>query len=315
MTMPLPVSPTPYVTPAILTAAPTGISWSTIPPGRDTTAAMKYAEQLNICQRATAQADQYCNQILRATTDTELYHGPGEFRTNIQQNTWNTRIILQRWPVIGISQVKVSASSVWPRQWTTLPTGWYEPENPTSGLYGSVIPTSSGEGGQAILIGPGYIDWALGRSGYAIQVTYQNGWPHCGMTAAALAGATTIYVDDTTGWTSTQAETGDVGATGTIYDGGQQEIVQVTGASTTSGPGTLTLAAGLQFAHETGTAVSTLPASVQWATILFGAAMALSRGATSTVIHSIEGGAQHAMGAEDLISQAELLLHPYRRTI
>jgi len=313
--MPLPVSPTPYITPSTLISAPTGIAWSTIPPGRDVTPAMHYAEQLNICQRATAQADQYCNQVLRATTDTELYHGPGEFRFNIQQSTWNTRIILQRWPVINISQVKVSASSVWPRQWITLPANWYEPENPTTGLYGSVIPTASGEGGQAILIGPGYIDWSLGRSGYAVQVAYQNGWPHCGLTAAANAGDMTIAVDDTTGWTTAQALTGAVGATGVIYDGGQQEIIQVTASSTTSGPGTLTLASGLQFAHEVGIAVSTLPASVQWATILFGAAMALARGATSTTVHDITGGAQHAGGAIELVSQGELLLHPYRRTI
>src|ERR1700679_1558947 len=112
MTMPLPVSPTPYVTPSTLIAAPTGISWTSIPPGRDVTPAQRYAEQLNMCQRATAQVDQYCNQVIRATTDTELYHGPGDYRVNVQQSTWNTRIILQRWPVINISAVKVSASSV-----------------------------------------------------------------------------------------------------------------------------------------------------------------------------------------------------------
>lgn len=315
MTMPLPVSPTPYVTPSTLIAAPTGISWTSIPPGRDVTPAQRYAEQLNMCQRATAQIDQYCNQVIRATSDTELYHGPGDYRVNVEQSTWNTRIILQRWPVISISQVRVSASSMWPRQWQTLPDGWYEPENPTTGLYGSAIPTASGEGGQAILIGPGYISWALGRRGYAIQVSYQNGWPHCGLTTSASAGDTVITVDDTTGWMTPQAVTGDVGATGTIVDGGQQEIIQVTAASTTMGPGQLTLANPLGFSHEAGLAVTTIPASIQWAAILFCAAQALARGATTTTVHSIEGGAQHGAGSEELISEAELLMHPYRRTI
>jgi hypothetical protein len=316
--MPLPVSPTPYITPSTLISAPTGISWSTIPPGRDTTPAQKYAEQLNICQRATQMADQYCNQVLRATTDTEMYTGPGDYggRVNMQQDTGLTRVILQRWPILTISSIQVAASSVFPRQWQTLPGGWWSLENPVSGLYGSVVPVAAGQGGQAMNIGPGYISWCLGRQGFTIQIQYINGWPHAGLTANASVGATSITVDDCTGWTVPQADTGLIGATGVIYDGGQQEVVQVTAASATSGPGMLTLASALLYDHESGVAVTTLPETIRWACILFGAAMALTRGATSTTVQESPGGKQSsAARSETLFEQACHQLHPWKRVI
>ena len=50
--------------------------------------------------------------------------------------------------------------------------------------------------------------------------------------------------------------------------------------------------------------------------ILFSAAEALTRGATSTTVHAIPGGGASAgKGPEDLIGEGELLLHPLRRTI
>ena len=105
MTMPAygPVSP--YVTPQMLISAPLGISWNTIPPGANVTPVQKLAEQANICGRATAEADGYVNQIIRATTDTEIYHGPGDYRVNLQQYTGTVRIVLQRWPIIAVTRV------------------------------------------------------------------------------------------------------------------------------------------------------------------------------------------------------------------
>ena len=70
----------------------------------------------------------------------------------------------------------------------------------------------------------------------------------------------TLPVDDCTGWAIT-SEFGVTGAAGTVYDTGQQETMQVTAASATSGPGTLTLASALTFGHGNGTMVTTLPQS------------------------------------------------------
>ena len=59
-----------------------------------------------------------------------------------------------------------------------------------------------------------------------------------------------------------------------------------------------------------------MPQTIQQACILFCTAEALTRGATSTTIHSVGGHAQHTGGdIESLNSEAELLLYAYRRTI
>jgi hypothetical protein len=318
MTVPLPAGPlTPYVTPELLTQAPTGISWSTIPPGRDVTYEMRLAEQSNICQRATAQIDSYVNQVLRATIDTEQYAGP-QFRMTIQNGTGNTRMILQRWPILEILNVQVAANAVFPRQFTTLQPNMYDIEWPVLGLYGSVAPSSAGEGGQSIVIAPGTASWCLGRQGTLIRVTYINGWPHTGLTTQVLAGASTIAVDDCTGWAITSNTTSVTGAAGTIFDSGSQEIIKVTGSSATSGPGTLTLATPLVFNHDAGTMVTTLPQSVIWAAILMCSSIALTRGATATTVQTIPGGGGTTAGFKepsDLVGEAELLLNPFKRTI
>jgi hypothetical protein len=319
VTVPLPVGPlTPYVTPEILTQAPTGISWSTIPPGRDVTYEMRLAEQANICQRATSQVDAYCNQVLRASVDNEQYSGP-HYRMTIQNGTGNTRMILQRWPILQVLSVQVAANAVFPRQWRSLQSGMWDIEWPPIGIYGTNAPSSAGEGGQSIVLAPGTTSWCLGRQGYLVRVSYINGWPHTGLTAGVNAGSTQIQVDDCTGWAIQSEATLVTGATGTVYDSGAQEVIQVTAASATAGPGTLTLASPLTFNHDAGVMVSTLPQSVIWATILLCTSIALTRGATATTIQTIPGGGgSGGTGAKepsDVAGEAELLLNPFRRTI
>jgi hypothetical protein len=306
---------TPYVTPDILLNSPTGISWNSIPPGSGVTPAQRTAEQLNICQRASAQADGFCNQTLRATLDVEKVTGP-DYRTTIQQSTQNCRAILTRWPILDIISVQVSPNSIFPRQWITVPTGFWDIERPIIGLFGTDTPSAAAEGGQSILIAPGFVNWSNGRNGFAIQVNYINGWPHASLTAAVVAGATSLPVDDCTGWAP--FATGSPGAAGIIYDAGNQETVQVTAASATSGPGTLTIANAISFPHASGILLSAFPQSVIWAVTLFASGQALTRGATATTVHVIPGGGAGipAMkGPDDLFGEGELLLQPYRRTI
>jgi hypothetical protein len=182
-------------------------------------------------------------------------------------------------------------------------------------LYSNVTASDAGNGGQSIVIQPGYVNWCGGRNGVLLRVQYINGWPHTSITSDASSGAMTLPVDDCTGWAIT-SEFGVTGATGTIYGTGQQESIKVTAASATSGPGTLTLASALTFGHDNGTMVTTLPQSVVWATILFASAQALTRGSTSTTVHNIPGtGSSGEKSAADLVGDAEMLLHPLRRTI
>lgn len=328
MTTPLPINITPYISPETLQNAPTGIDFSTIPATPDFDPAANAAELWNMCARATAMADEYCNQMLRATIDTEVLHGP-DYRVIVGPASgggypspyWgttgaNARCIMARWPILEVTGVQVCPNNLWPRSWTTLPAGFAEPEYPPFGLYNSVSPPGDANGSQAILLAPGYVNWCYGRNGYILQITYVNGWPHAEITANATAGATSIAVNDCTGWAISNYQSTVTGATGVIKDAGQQEVIHVTGASATSGPGTLTLSSALGYAHEAGTLVTTLPASVEQACILYCCAMALVRGATSTTIHSIGGHAQSSGGdITQLNTEAELLLHPFRRTI
>ena len=330
MTTPLPLGLAPYISPTTLITAPTGIDWSTIgEPTAEPTPAQNMAEIWNMCGRATSRVDGYVNQTLRATADVELVHGPdyritvgpasgGSYPTPWWGNSapQNARIILSRWPVLEVTGVKTCPNSVWPRTWTSLPAGYFEPEVPPIGIYGSVAPGGSAEGGQAILVGGGYINWSLGRNGWAAEVSYLNGYPHCSLTAAVEAGASTISVNDCTAWAITNYYGTFTGATGRVVDSGQQEAVHVTATSATAGPGTLTLSSPLNYPHEAGVLVTTMPASVEQACIYFATAEALTRGATSTTIHAVGGAAQSSdKGAEDLIAEGELLLHAYRRSI
>jgi hypothetical protein len=121
---------------------------------------------------------------------------------------------------------------------------------------------------------------------------------------------------DTAGWALSNYEDTITGASGIMKDGGQQEVLTCASASTTSGPGIVYLANPTVYPHETGTVFTTLPAAVEQACILFAAAQALVRGATSTTIHSIGGHAQGDAGdITQMNAEAELLLYPYRRTI
>lgn len=76
MTTPLPLGLAPYLSPLTLATAPTGIGWDTITGNEDATPAEIQNEMWNMCARATSRTDEYCNQVLRATTDVELCHGP-----------------------------------------------------------------------------------------------------------------------------------------------------------------------------------------------------------------------------------------------
>jgi hypothetical protein len=283
----------------------------------------------DMCARATSRCDEFTNQVLRATIDTELCQGP-DFTVNVgpasggsyptpywgNSQALNAKLIMSRWPILAVSSVQTCPNGLWPRQWTTLPAGYAEPAKPPIGVYGSSAPSGDASGSQAIIVGGGYINWSLGRNGWAIQVTYINGWPHCSLTSAVEAGVTSLPVNDCTGWALENYYGTFTGATGVIRDSGQQEAVHVSATSVTAGPGTLTLDAETAYAHEAGTLVTTLPGAVEQACIYFATAEALTRGATSTTIHSVGGRSQSSgQSSAELISEGELLIRAYRRTL
>jgi len=313
-----PAARTPYVTPDQLSAGmwPVAVDFSTLPPGTQVTQAQRLAALTNVCLTATAQVDGELNFPLHCIMDTEQEQGP-DYRVTVRNSTREGRVILSRWPVTSIVSVKVAPAGVSPLQWTTVPAGFYRPEYPVIGHPSSNTPSGSGEGGQAILVAPGYITWCNGRWGTVVSVTYTHGWPHTALAAGASPATPTqtVSVDDCTGWGPFSA--GLPGATGIIYDGatGQQEPITVTAASATSGPGTLTLASELNFSHGAGVMVSTLPSDAIWATALFAGAEALTRGAQSTTVQTTPGHGGGGSGAHELKGHAWDMLSRFRRTI
>lgn len=301
----------PYVSPQMLVAASTGISWATIP-DRNSTVDQQISEQFNICMRATAMVDQYCNQPLRATIDTEQFTGPGEFRVQ-NQPTGVTRLLTSRSPITAVLGGRVSSAAAFPRSWNSIPANQFEPEIALIGVYGTTAPGNSGGGGQAILMAPGNCTWLFGRLSSRIEVTYLNGWPHASLTVAASPGDTTLAIDDITGW---------LGAAGILYGQALQETIVVVAvapntAGAVSGPGVVTLATALVFPHQVGDIVSSLPGSVIQATILYCVVQALTRGATSTAVQSLGGTSSGSGGlsASDLETSAQTYIHAYRRVI
>lgn len=310
---------TPYVTPELLTNAPTGVSWSIIPAPKSSTRS-QLAEQTSICWRATSMVDTYCRQVLRATVDNEQLTGPGNARVGVQRGTCNGTLIMQRWPVTDVLAIQTARNNVFPRAWSTVPSGMYEPTHPLINTYTDSASATMPDGGQSITVAPEYITWRYGRNGQRILVSYVNGWPHAGLTATFDVGATTITVDDVTGFT---------GASAFIYDGLATEPVAVTSVSATSpltlpngvgtaqtGPGTLTLSSPLANPHAEGTVVSALPANVLWATVIAAAMQALESGITSVSIQNLPGSqTTGGHGVDGLTTQFEDLLCDYRRVI
>lgn len=309
---------TPYITPSMLINAPTGIAWNIIPFPKSTNP-QQLAEQTNICWRATGIVDNYVNQVLRATADTEYLSGPN-YRVTVQNGTGNGRVVLQRWPVLQVLAVSASANNAFPRQWKTLQANSYDVEVPIVGLYGSTTASAAGEGGQTVLIAPGVVNWCRGRNGVRLAVSYLNGWPHTSLTASASASASTLFVDDVTAFT---------GAAAFVYDGATSETVTVasvtananltlpvSGTTVPAGPGTLTLASPLVSPHASGIVVSSMPQDIIWATILAATTQALESGIDAITIQNIPGSATvGGHGVTELTQQYEVILGPYRRVV
>src|ERR1035437_8783486 len=94
---------TPYIVPAMLIAAPTGISWSTIPVP-SASATQQLSSQMDICTRATAAAEAFLNQQVRCTIDVQTDSAPS--RRVWLDNSGVVHVTMNHFPVLDI----VSAS-------------------------------------------------------------------------------------------------------------------------------------------------------------------------------------------------------------
>ena len=315
---------TTYVTPAMILANPNGVSWSTFPkPGASI--ADQISAQLDVCAIVNSEMDTIANQTLRATVDTEQEFGP-DYIITVLKNGWG-RFRLSHWPILEIIGAQVSSAGAVPPSWSTIPADQIITEHAGLPEFGTDVPSGSGPGPTAALIPPGYVGWWNGRKGLLVQITSINGFPVCGIDETAEAGATSIHVDDITGW---------VGARGTIYDPPWRESVAVTEATpditdAIAGPGTLTLAApGLKFRHaplvggdteaDQRILLSTMPNTLVLAGYYLATYYGLIRGATASVQQSVGRAAvatatSSARGAQDWYERAEKIISRYGRVL
>ncbi len=302
-----------------------GVQWNSIPfVGGDRVSPQQQQAVIgNICLEASSMAAQIANTPIRSVLTTEEQSGPN-YRLTVQWSSGVGRFIASRWPVTQVTAVQVSPNA-FPRSWTPLPAGSFEPEYPVDGLYGAAVPSASA-GGQGIIFGQGYLCWPRGwpgaqisgRNQFRASLTYLSGWPHACITTAGTAGATQIAVDDCTGWVLTGTNGGTIGAAGIIYDamtpGSGQEPFTVTGSSAMTGPGTITLSAPLNYAHGPGVAVSAVPATGIFGTALLAGRIALIRGATATTVQTT--GGRKVMASPDFLYElAKKELSNFRRTV
>lgn len=323
---------TSYVTPSVIMDAPTGVGWQSIPTPQASLPAQE-AEAQNICWRATSVVDTFCNQVLRATVANEQLTGPGAPRFGTMPGTDQFMLVMRQWPISEILAVQYAINRP-PLSWNTVASDRYLINHPLVGEYTDTASATAPDGGWSIQLdscavfppgtptggtyGPAR-SWRR-RNGLRLLVSYTNGWPHTSLTADAAAGATTLEVDDVTGW---------VGASGFCYDGASTEQVSVTAVSANSplplpngvgtaqtGSGALTLSSPLSFAHSAGTLVSALPANVMQATILIATSQVLDSGIESISAQTLSGSTSlGGKGVADLAAQIKDLLAPYRRVI
>ena len=250
----------PYITADEYKQAPTGVDVTNLVKGD---AGASAAELVNTIGRASAWADNLCNQVLGATTDTE-----GARITPSRDGT--LRIHPQQTPIIAVTAVSFGSTPQTLAAVSDLTGIWVEE---TQLVVPLVTGMWSSAGPLQFSAGPG------GRSPLFVQWTVVSGYANSALAASATAGATTLTVADGTGLLpgSTQL---------TIYDGSQTETVTVASAYAT-GSVTVPLTAGLAHTHaQTGVSVSAMPPDVKQAVILLTSALIKTRGASAIVMAS-----------------------------
>ena len=282
---------TPYLSLNEFKSAPTALDYGNIVAGGNQSA--QDAELSNAITRASSWVDQYCNQVIGATTDTE------QQRVRIRPDG-TIRLHPKYFPVVALT----SFSYGWnPNELTTATDcsmAWLEEQEiifPYANLstsYSSQGPLSFGTPGSS-------------RAETFVRYSYINGYANTALASNAAAGATSITVTNGEGIVPGQGLK--------IFDGASTENIVV--ASTyTFGSTTVPLVSGLLYAHTAPASVSALPAAVKEATILVTSAYLKIRGDASMVMGVTNRPGQQIDGSQKVgsdIAHAQELLKPFRR--
>jgi hypothetical protein len=281
----------PYLTLQEYKNAPTALDYGNIVAGANQAA--QDAELSNAILRASSHIDQYCNQIIGATVDTE------QQRTRIRPD--GSVIFHPKYsPIIALTSLTLGTD---PNNMSAVADpskAWMEEQSILYPYANANLSWSSA--------GPLSFGAAAGnRAPIFVNYSYVNGYFNSTIGTSASAGATSITMADGTGLT--------VGEQFTIFDGANTETVTV--ASTyTFDSNTVPLTAPLAYAHSAGVSASSLPAAIKQACILLTSVYLKIRGDASLVMAVTTNPSQQIPGAQKLggdVALAEEILKPFRR--
>jgi len=281
----------PYLTLQEFKNAPTALDYGNLVVGGNQAA--QDAELSNAILRASSWIDQFCNQIIGATVDVE------QQRIRIRPDG-TLRFHPKYFPIVALTDLNIGFQ---PNQLTAVQDpsqAWLE-EGQVVFPYAS-LPTNMSSQGP---LGFGFP--STPRAETYINYSYVNGYGNSTLASSASAGATTLVVDDGTGFVA--------GEMFTIYDGASTERVTV--ASTyTFDSNTIPLTSALLFTHAAGVSVSSLPAAIKQACILVTSAFLKIRGDASMVMQVTSNPTTQIPNSQNLgtdLTIAQELLKPFRR--
>lgn len=281
----------PYLTLQEFKNAPTALDYGNLVVGGNQAA--QDAELSNAILRASSWIDQYCNQIIGATVDVE------QQRTRIRPDG-TLRFHPKYFPIVALSQLSIGFAANSLTSVQDPSQAWLE-EGQVIFPYASQ-PTQWSSQGPLGLGFPG-----TPRSEVFVNYSYVNGYGNDFLAANASVGATSITLNDGTGFTA--------GEQITIYDGASTERVTIADTYVFDA-NTIPLTSPLLFAHNVGVSVSALPAAVKEACILVTSAFLKIRGDASLVMAVTSNPSRQIEGASGLgsdIAVAKELLLPFRR--
>lgn len=281
----------PYLTIKEFKNAPTALDYGNLVVGGNQSA--QDAELNNAILRASSWMDQYCNQIIGATTNTE------QQRTRTKMDG-TLRIHPKYFPVVALTNLEYGAT---PQNLMTAgdcSAAWFE-EQQIIFPY-SQLPTTMSSQGPLSFGFPG----TPGREIF-VKYTYVNGYANTTLAANSNLGATTITVQDGTGIVA--------GEMLTIYDGASTERV-VVDSTYTFGSNTVPLESATLFAHTASVSVSALPAAIKEAAILVTSTFLKIRGDSALVLAVTNAPGTQVDGSQAMgndLAIAQSLLKPFRR--
>lgn len=281
----------PYITLDTFKAAPTALDYTNLVVGGNQAA--QDAELSNAILRASSWIDQYCQQVIGATIDTE------QARARLT-NDGQLVIHPKYFPIVSLTDLQVGYNQ---QSLTPVPDcsqAWLETQQIVF-PYANANLTWSSQGALSFAGGS-----TAGNKLY-VRYTYVNGYAITTTASSATAGATSLTVNDGTGLLP--------GTIFTLFDGELTERVTVAN-SYTYGSTTVPLVSPLLNSHVAGISASALPAAIQEACILIAASYLKVRG-DSALTMGMGNRVGSAVGFSSLqgpdMDHAKELLKPFVR--